>query len=182
MASQEPAEYYKRLRAILQETLAQTQAAITAAQEVRRESAVLVQNAKALARAHQKTEAVDGLDRAERRDYGGDMLRDSPLFKYRGIHIWPPRWMWTGKGEHKYPTGEIGVLKEVHVSIADPNKPESTRPYNRVYLFMEYRESGYLGCLLFEDATACRQLGNILSHQCGKGLAEIGAIDLTHLL
>jgi hypothetical protein len=90
--------------------------------------------------------------------------------------------MWTGKGEHKYPIGEIGVLKEVDVSIADPNKPESTRPFKRVYLFIEYRESGYLGCLLFEDAAACRQIGDMLSLQCGHTVEEIGSIDLTHLL
>src|ERR1041385_7723885 len=77
---------------------------------------------------------------------------------YRGQHSWPPTWMWTGKGENKYPRGEVGVLKEVHISILDPSQPDSHRPYNRIYLFMEYRDSGYVGCLLFDDPTACRQI------------------------
>lgn len=101
---------------------------------------------------------------------------------YRGQANWPPTWMWTGKGEHKYPVGEIGVLTEVHIAIADPSQPDSIRPYNRVYLFMEYRDSGYVGCVLFDDAAACRQIGEILSKQCGKTMAEIGRIDLSQLL
>jgi hypothetical protein len=90
--------------------------------------------------------------------------------------------MWTGKGENKYPRGEVGVLKEVHVSILDPGQADSRRPYNRIYLFMEYRDSGYVGCLLIDDPTACRQIGEILLEQCGKTLKEIGQIDLSHLL
>ena len=90
--------------------------------------------------------------------------------------------MWTGKGENKYPRGEVGVLKEVHISILDPSQPDSHRPYNRIYLFMEYRDSGYVGCLLIDDPAACRQIGKILSEQCGKTLKEVGQIDLSHLL
>src|SRR5262249_53930954 len=101
---------------------------------------------------------------------------------YRGQLNWPPTWMWTGKGEHKYPIGEVGALKEVHVAITDPRQPDSTRPYNRIYLFIEYRDGGYVGCLLFDDAAACRQIGKILSEQCDKNIAEIGRIDLSPLL
>jgi len=90
--------------------------------------------------------------------------------------------MWTGKGDNKYPHGEVGVLKEVHVAIDDPDQPDSRRPYNRIYLFMEYRESGYVGCLLFDNPAACRQIAKILSGQCGKPLKDIGQIDLSHLL
>jgi hypothetical protein len=89
--------------------------------------------------------------------------------------------MWTGKGDHQYPHGEVGVLKEVHIAVADPSQPDSGRPYNRVYLFMDYRGSSYVGCLLF-DAAACRQIGEILSKQCGKTIEEIGRIDLSQLL
>jgi len=90
--------------------------------------------------------------------------------------------MWTGKGDNKYPHGEVGVLKEVHVAIDAPDQPDSHRPYNRIYLFMEYRESGYVGCLLFDNPAACRQIAKILSGQCGKPLKDIGQIDLSHLL
>ncbi len=112
----------------------------------------------------------------------GFMLRDSPLLYYGGVHSWPPVWMRTGKGEHERPTGEVGVLKEVHLSIADPNRPDSTSPYNRLFLFIEHRGAGYVGCLLFSDAATCRQIGKILSDNCGRSIAEIGEIDLSGLL
>ena len=90
--------------------------------------------------------------------------------------------MWTGTGDNKFPRGEVGLLKEVYISIVDPNQPDSQRPYNRIYLFMEYRDSRYLGCLILDDPAFSRQLGKILSEQCGKTLKEIGEIDLSHLL
>jgi hypothetical protein len=47
---------------------------------------------------------------------------------------------------------------------------------------MDYRGSGYVGCLLFDAAAACRQIGEILCKQCGKTIEEIGRIDLSQLL
>jgi hypothetical protein len=104
------------------------------------------------------------------------------LMSYRGQPNWPPSWMWVGPGENHYPHGEVGVLKEVHISVLDPLKPDSKRPYNRVYLFMEYRDCRYIGCLLFDDPAGCREIGKILSQYCGRSLKEIGQIDLAHLL
>ena len=90
--------------------------------------------------------------------------------------------MWAGKGNEKRPRGEIGILTEVKISITNPNDLDSARPYNRVYLFIDHQGGEYLGCLIFDDATACRQIGGILSRQCGKAIREIGDIDLNHLL
>jgi hypothetical protein len=101
---------------------------------------------------------------------------------YRGQPNWPPAWLWTGKGPNRRISGEVGVLKEVHIAIDEPDAAYSVRPYNRIYLYMECEESTYVGCLLFDTAAACRQIGDILSHQSGKTLQEIGNIDLTHLL
>jgi len=109
-------------------------------------------------------------------------VRKHPLMAYRGQKNWPPVWLWTGRGENKHPHGEVGVLKEVHIVVADPLAPANPRPYYRVYLFMDYRKSSYVGCLLFDDASACRQIGEILKNNCGKSLEEIGAIDLSQLL
>jgi len=47
---------------------------------------------------------------------------------------------------------------------------------------MEYQGGEYVGCLLLDDASICRQIGEILSGLCGKTLKEVGAIDLSHLL
>jgi hypothetical protein len=84
--------------------------------------------------------------------------------------------MWTGTGENKHPHGEVGILKEVHIS-----SPASVAPLNRVYLFMEYRDSSYVGALLFTDAATCKEIGKILEDQCGHSIKEIGDIDLSHL-
>jgi hypothetical protein len=112
----------------------------------------------------------------------GKTVRSHPFTHYRGQASWPPVWTWTGVGENKQPRGEVGVLKEVHTSVDDPAQPDSVTPYNRVYLFMEYRDGGYIGCLLFDDPAACRQIGEILSQQCGRTIEEVGRIDLSHLL
>jgi hypothetical protein len=109
-------------------------------------------------------------------------LRDHAIMSYRGQKNWPPVWMWTGTGENKFPRGELGVLKEVYVSAVDPHSPDSHKPYNRVYLFIEYRDSRYVGALLFDDEATCRQIGKILLDRCGNSIADIGDIDLSHLL
>jgi len=109
-------------------------------------------------------------------------IRDHPLVCYRGLRSWPPVWMWTGTGANRYPRGELGALTEVHVSIAAPGEVASAASYNRVYLFMKYRDSRDVGCLLFDDAASCRQIGEILSQNCGKTVKEIGDIDLAHFL
>jgi hypothetical protein len=111
-----------------------------------------------------------------------DIVRHHPFMSYRGQPNWPPAWLWTGKGPNRRISGEVGVLNEVHVDIGEPDAAYSVRPNNRIYLYIEYKESTYVGCLLFDTATACRQIGDILARQCGKTLPEIGAIDLSHLL
>jgi hypothetical protein len=109
-------------------------------------------------------------------------LRRHPQMRYRGQRNWPPAWLWMGEGERDFARGEVGVLTRIDVSIQDPHNPFNPKPYNRIYLFMEHRGSGYIGCLLFDDPAACRQVGKILSDLGGWTLKEIGDLDLTHLL
>lgn len=85
-------------------------------------------------------------------------------------------------GDNKHPVGEVGTLTEVHISILDPNHPASRRPYNRVFVFMEYEQSTYLGCVLFDDPAACLQIGQILLGQCGRTIKQVGEMDLSQLL
>lgn len=101
---------------------------------------------------------------------------------YRGQPNWPPTWLWIGKGKNKYPLGEVGTLKKVTISIADPNQPDNPKPHNRIYLSMEYLGARYMGCLLFDDAATCRQIGAILAKRRGRRLDAIGNLDLSHLL
>jgi hypothetical protein len=109
-------------------------------------------------------------------------MRKHPLLTYNDNHAWPPVWIWTGKGENQFPVGEVGTLKEVHFSVADPNSPQSVKPFNRIYVFIEYRNSSYVGLLPFDDPEACRQIGKILREHCGKSLKEVGDIDLSHFI
>jgi hypothetical protein len=110
------------------------------------------------------------------------VLRDMPVISHRGIHTWPPTWTWTGKGQDKPPLGEAGVLKKVRTSVVGPKEPGAVTPDNRIYLFMDYRDSGYVGCLILDDPAACRQIGTVLSALCGMTIKQIGDIDLEHLL
>ena len=104
------------------------------------------------------------------------------MMTYRGQCNWPPVWLWIGKGKNKYPTGEVGILKKVSVSTFDPGDPDSPKPYNRIYLTMEYLDARYMGCLLFDDAASCMQIGAILAKCRGRRLAAIGDLDLSQLL
>ena len=109
-------------------------------------------------------------------------MRDHPLMSFRGQPNWPPAWVWLGEGKNKYPQGEVGVLKGVRISISEPDNLDGIKPQNRVYLTMEYLGARYLGCLLFDDAAACRQIAALLAKQRGRRVAVIGALDLRHLL
>jgi hypothetical protein len=84
--------------------------------------------------------------------------------------------MWRGSGNNRYPKGEVGILREV--AIASP----ANNPTPRLFLFMDYGEVGYLGCLLIADATFCEQLGKLLMNYYGRSIKDIGDIDLSHLL
>jgi hypothetical protein len=101
---------------------------------------------------------------------------------YDGEPIWPPKWLWAGRGQNERPVGEVGILEDVYVSISDPNSTDSVATFSRVYLFIEYRGSSYLGCLPFADPADCRQIADLLSPLCGTTLKEIGKIDLASAL
>ena len=105
-------------------------------------------------------------------------LRACPLMSYRGTRNWPPTWSKTSGGSLAGPLetqrGEIGILKQVSLSKIEP--------YNKCYLLIEFRRMMYVGTLLFDDATFCRQLCEFLQNHIGKSIEEIGDLDLSHLL
>ncbi|HEY1373388.1 MAG TPA: hypothetical protein VGH50_13030 [Candidatus Binatia bacterium] len=104
-------------------------------------------------------------------------LRDHPLMTYRGIRSWPPVWtLIRGAGKDR-PKGEVGVLKEIHVS-ATPPAADATRSYNRIFLFIELDGQAYLGCLMLEDYAFRQQLAIILHDHCNRTIEEIGSIEL----
>jgi hypothetical protein len=101
-------------------------------------------------------------------------LRKHPLVSYRNQSSWPPAWIWIGGNENKHPRGEVGVLKQL--KLVDG-------PFvNRCFLWMQYEDSMYLGCLLFSDASFCQQISKLLQEHCGDSIEYIGGLDLTYLL
>ena len=104
-------------------------------------------------------------------------LRDHPLMTYHGIRSWPPVWTLIRGNERERPKGEVGVLKEIHVS-AIPPAANATRSYNRIFLFIELDGQGYLGCLVLEDYAFCQELAKVLRQHFRRTIEEIGSLDL----
>jgi hypothetical protein len=102
------------------------------------------------------------------------LLREHPLLSYRGIPSWPPTWSWLGDGLNRHPKGEVGVLKEVRVPVANP--------FDRCFLIVEYKKAKYMGCLLIDDLRFGNQISRLLQAHCGELLASIGSLDLSHTL
>jgi hypothetical protein len=101
------------------------------------------------------------------------LLRDHPLMSYTGIPNWPPSWtLIEGRG-NKNPKGEIGTLRAVLVS--------GTRP-SRCLLLISYEDSFYKGCLRFNDDVFFKHIVELLQSCSNRAIADIGSIDLTHLL
>ena len=102
-------------------------------------------------------------------------LRDHPLMSYRGTRNWPPTWTKTSGGSRAVAEetlrGEIGILERVLLSRVEP--------CNRCYLSIEFKHIVYLGSLLFDDATFCSQISDLLQPHIGKSIKEIGDLDLS---
>jgi hypothetical protein len=102
------------------------------------------------------------------------LLRDHPLMSRRGVCNWPPVWTWIDGREDKRPQGEIGILKAVFLS--------NVQPADRCFLYIDYDESSYLGCLLFDDHRFCQQIAELLQFCRHHSIAEIGGLNLSHTL
>ncbi len=98
-------------------------------------------------------------------------LREHPLMIRGGILNWPPIWVWTGGEKKERPRGEVGVLIEVTPSSLD---------CRRLFLTIEYNDSEYMGCLLFDDVTFCRQIYHLLKGSYRHSILEIGELDINH--
>ena len=106
-------------------------------------------------------------------------LRHHPLLSYRGIHSWPPVWTLMRGTDKERPRGEVGILKEVQVSSTPPPvKPDGPRADQRIFLFIEYQQRGYLGCLILEDYAFCQQLAQLLPDYYNRTIEEIGSIEV----
>jgi hypothetical protein len=103
------------------------------------------------------------------------LLRDHPLMSYKSVPSWPPEWTWTNGLEDKRPKGEIGVFRRVVESTIQPS--------NRCFLFIDYEQSDYIGCLTVDDHVFCAEIVRLLQTHCyNRPIAEIGGLDLSYTL
>jgi hypothetical protein len=102
------------------------------------------------------------------------LLRDDPLLSYKRNRSWPPTWTRVDGQENTRPRGEVGILKEVLLS--------NISPCDRCFLYIEYKGSTYIGCLLIEDEAFCSQIAELLKRHYNRPMAEIGSLDLSHTL
>ena len=102
------------------------------------------------------------------------LLREHPLFSYHGMLSWPPVWLWMSGGYDKRPRGEVGILRRVE-------KPK-VLPANKCFLYIDYEDASYIGCLLCSDHVFCSQIVRLLEANLNKTIAQIGSLDISHLL
>jgi hypothetical protein len=101
-------------------------------------------------------------------------LRNHPLMSYRRLSSWPPTWVWIGGNEDKQLRGEVGILKQVRMVDGHPI-------VHRCFLWIEYEDSMYLGCLLLSDFSFCERVSKLLEQNIGRSIEYIGSLDLSHL-
>ncbi|HKA33946.1 MAG TPA: hypothetical protein VKH64_12075 [Candidatus Binatia bacterium] len=103
-------------------------------------------------------------------------LRSHPLMNYRGVRNWPPVWSRLRGAGDRHPKGEVGILREVRwPAITVP-------PANKLFIVMEFDNTVYMGCLLFEDPAFCAHVEMLLRAHCGSSIEHIGGLDVSHTL
>jgi len=97
-------------------------------------------------------------------------LRHHPLMTHMGTRSWPP--VWTG-AKRIIERSEIGMLMQV---------TRRNETQNRCFLLMKHQNELYMGCLMVDDPSLCKQIFRLLQSYIGFSIAEIGGIDLRHTL
>jgi hypothetical protein len=101
-------------------------------------------------------------------------LRDHPLMTRKsGYATWPPRWTTTRRDQNDKPLGEVGVLEEAMMNDLFDNK---------IFVFMNYQSSRYMGALHFDDRIFCCQIFTLLKSQVGRSIKDISDLDLSATL
>jgi len=93
---------------------------------------------------------------------------------YRGVRSWPPAWTWVAGPARNYVHGEVGTLKSVLLA--------EILPVNRCFLYVDHQGSSYIGCLIVDDPSFCREIVKLLQAYCNRSIDRIGSLDLSHLL
>jgi hypothetical protein len=101
-------------------------------------------------------------------------LRDHPLMKYHGVGNWPPVWTWRGGEENKNIRGEVGIVRDVFLSVVEPR--------TRLFLIVEHEANEYIGCLIFDDSVFCGQIHTLLLGCRNQTVAQVGDLEVSQLL
>src|SRR5262245_48913882 len=101
------------------------------------------------------------------------LLREHPLFSYHGMHSWPPNWTWIAGLDNKHTKGEIGILRRVQKSNVQAAE---------CFLYIDFDDSTYVGCLLCADHALSTQIVRILEAHLNKPMRQIGSLDISRLL
>jgi hypothetical protein len=97
-------------------------------------------------------------------------LRNHPLMSHSGIRNWPPKWGITQR-DNKPLRGEVGFLEYAQ------------KPYGqKLIIVMKLDDHKYTAILMFDDATFCKQIYNLLQQNIGRRIEEIGDLDLSFTL
>jgi hypothetical protein len=101
-------------------------------------------------------------------------FRDHPVLERRsGMILWPPQWSNVYQAKEHWPHGEIGTLEDVWMH----------RLLDRcVFLYVRHDVFGYTGSLSFDDPGSCMMVYKFLKSVVGRSIAEIGDLDVSHLL
>jgi hypothetical protein len=98
-------------------------------------------------------------------------LRNHPLFEYGHIRSWPPVWVMAQKDQAPQTLkGEVGVLRLVYAN------PQIS---NKCYLVIQHEDMRYVGCVIFDKRSSCRQMIEFLRLQTGRRIQEIGDLDVS---
>jgi hypothetical protein len=99
-------------------------------------------------------------------------LRRHPSMRFGGLGNWPPVWVRLGRANAiraKSLRAEIGNLQEVRRYENRPGK---------LYLTINYRGAGYVGCLIFDDHSFCERAFEHLRRCCGMEIETVGDLEL----
>ena len=101
-------------------------------------------------------------------------FRDHPALIHRsGLRLWPPQWSNTYQPKEVWPQGEIGTLERVWTDeLLD----------TCVFVHMRNDVFRYIGALWLDDRSSAIMIYSFLKSLVGRSIAEIGDLDLSHLL
>ena len=100
-------------------------------------------------------------------------FREHPALIRSGLMLWPPHWSNTYQPKEVWPQDEIGTLERVWMDeVLD----------TCVFLHMRDDVFRYVGALSFTDQASCMIVFTFLKSVVGRSIAEIGDLDISHLL